>query len=548
MWILGVNGPPFGSHDPAACLVDGDGTVVAMSEEERFTRDRHSQRRPASKAVGFCLARAGIELSDVDVIATGWDMSRLVPGMFSTERELVEAMIGVSLGRATPEIVHVPHHLAHAASAFYGSTFRQAAVLVVDGNGEDESASIWRFEEGVEPKREESWPRHCSLGWAYDAASRWLGLSFLDAGKTMGLAAYGRASSLCEVPLVDTAGDDLRLALEDRAPRVAAYASHEIVEQYHDVLDSWRVVYDRIAGIDKPSRPTFALHEDPAAVLVAHSAQRLVEEGVRWLAERARSVTGLTPLCLAGGVALNCSANALLGQPVFVPPVPHDAGVALGAAWYVRPPRSRDVPMSPYLGTDLAESAPLTRDALESLSVRELATDRVAELLAEGRIGAVVEGRAEVGPRALGHRSILALPRPAAMHERVNELKNREPWRPFGPVAGLESAGRFWTDQCELNRYMVGAAPVTAAGGETAPAVVHVDGTTRPQLLRSGEAPVVEAVLDALGRDGVAPVLINTSFNDRGEPIVDDAADAVRAFRAMSLDFLVLGDRLIEPT
>lgn len=544
MWVLGVNGPPFGSHDPTACLVDGDGVVVALSEEERFSRDRHAVRQSPRLATEFCLRRAGITLSDVDVVATGWDMSRLVPAMFATERELIEFVLGQRIGQRT-EIVHVPHHLAHATSAFHASVHRSAAVLVIDGNGEDESSTIWSFREGEQPRLERSWPRYQSLGWAYDAASRWLGLSFLDAGKTMGLAAYGRAARLPAPPLAEFDAEDFRLLVEKTAPRVRDYRSHDIVEQYHDVLDCWRAIYDGIAKKGGARADSFELHHDEDAVLVSHAAQTLIEEGVGWLARQARELTGLEPLCLAGGVALNCSANALVPQPVYIPPVPHDAGVALGAAWSVRPPKHRTEPMSAFLGADLHEAPAATGQDWAGLRREELSIDRLTGLLLDGQIGAVAHGRAEVGPRALGHRSILALPRPAAVHDRVNRIKHREPWRPFGPVAGIECAGRLWTDQCDLNRYMLGAATVTATGRETAPATVHVDGTTRPQLLRGGEAPVVEAVLDELERAGSRRVLINTSFNGRGEPIVNGSAEAVRAFRSLGLDFLVVGDELV---
>jgi carbamoyltransferase len=168
----------------------------------------------------------------------------------------------------------------------------------------------------------------------------------------------------------------------------------------------------------------------------------------------------------------------------------------------------------------------------------------VAELLLDGRIGAVVEGRAEIGPRALCHRSILALPRPRSLARRLNAVKHREPWRPFGPVAAPRMAGVLWQDQAALHRYMLGAAHVTAEGDAAAPAVVHVDGTTRPQIL-DGAAPATAAVLEALERAGAPPVLVNTSFNDRGQPIVNTAHEAVATFRAMGLDFLVLEDRLV---
>jgi carbamoyltransferase len=266
---------------------------------------------------------------------------------------------------------------------------------------------------------------------------------------------------------------------------------------------------------------------------------------VGWLARHTRAVTGLPALCMAGGVALNCSTNGQLDQPLYVPPVPHDAGVALGAAWYVSPPRSPRIPFDPYRGPDAAHHSDLDLTGIERV---DLSIERVTSMLSEGRVGAVVEGRSEVGPRALCHRSVIAVPRPASIHGRLNDIKHREPWRPFGPVATVGTASRLWGERGDLTRYMVGATLVTETGALVAPAVVHADGTTRPQNLRSGEAPVVEALLGELDRQGDPAVLINTSFNDKGQPIVSTAAEAVDTLRRLKLDFLVLGDDLLLPT
>lgn len=170
-------------------------------------------------------------------------------------------------------------------------------------------------------------------------------------------------------------------------------------------------------------------------------------------------------------------------------------------------------------------------------------------MLLAGRVGAVVEGRAEVGPQALCHRSVVAVPRPASIHARLNDIKHREPLRPFGPVATVGTVSRLWGgERGDLTRYMVGATLVTETGARVAPAVVHTDGTARPQNLRGGEAPVVKALLGELHRQGNAAVLINTSFNDKGQPIVSTAAEAVDTLRTLKLDFLVLGDDLLLPT
>ncbi|WP_371539369.1 carbamoyltransferase [Streptomyces sp. NBC_00466] len=546
-WILGVNAPPAGWHDSAACLIDGNGEIVAFSEEERCNRRRHSLYRKPLGAARFCLEQAGISAADIDVVALGWDSEQLYPRRFATDAEFLEYAVGLDFGERTPEVVRVPHHQAHAASSFYASPFSRAGVLVVDGHGENESSTIWTYEDGAEPRLERTWQRTASLGYAYDAASTWLGFSFLNAGKTMGLAAYGRAAGLDVESLVDIGADDFRLAVGPLAESTGHAGADGIREQYDTTVARWRERYTRIAGADAPSAPEEALTEDPRAILVAYTAQRLIEETVSHLAALTRKTSGVDELCMSGGVALNCSTNGTLPGPLYVPPVPHDAGVALGAAWTVRPPKRRTGALSPYLGTDIhgydhtnGPGAPDTSGLLRS----DLDIDELTALLMDGHVGAVAQGRAEVGPRALCRRSIIAVPDTAAVHARVNSIKNREQWRPFAGVTRPDYGALLWEQQEHLSRYMLGAASATELGRSVAPGVVHVDGTTRPQVLRGDEAPAVGAALDGLRRSGVPPVLLNTSFNDKGEPVVNTAADAVRAFRSMDLDFLVLGDEL----
>jgi carbamoyltransferase len=548
VWVLGLNAPLAGGHDVSACLVDGSGAVVAFAEEERFSRRRHATFERPARAADFCLSTAGIGREDIDVVAFGWDAPKMSPHPFPDDVETLRIALGWTGLRRVPAVAHVQHHLAHATSAFYGSTFREAGVLVADGSGEQEATTIWRFRDGHAPVLERSWPRGDSLGFAYDAASRWLGFTFQEAGKTMGLAAYGRARGASVPDLVDFTGDTYRLRVRSLLGEVVGASvrpDYQVLwAEYEKAVSAWRSIFTEIAGAPGPTEPVQALDTDPGAVLVAHTAQVLVENTMRWLAEKTRQATGIAELCVAGGVALNCSANGLLAQPVYVPPVPHDAGVALGAAWHVCPPRARE-PLSPYLGWTVEGTLDTAGVDLDGLRREELHAGRIADLLLDGRIGAVVEGRAEAGPRALGHRSILAGPGTAEMRGRLNEVKNREPWRPFGPVAPAGFAADLWTDQGDLSRYMIGAARMTDAGRQIAPAAVHVDGTCRPQTLRGGEAPVVEAVLAAMARAGVAPVLLNTSFNDKGEPIVNTAAEAVAALHRMRLDFLALDGTLL---
>ncbi len=534
MWILGLNGPPIGWHDAAACLIDGDGNVYAMAEEERFTRVKYAIRTYPRNAARFCLDSVGIEPDDLDVVAIGWDLPRLYSRFgphwgFTSPRDFLTEGLGWTFdGRAGPELVCVPHHRAHAVSAFYASGLGSAAVLVNDGNGEDESISIYEARFGEPMVQREAWDRAHSLGFLYDAVCRAVGLTFLEAGKTMGLAAYGKASSIEPSALME--GDDV-----DFHPPFALGPAAD----YDDIIPAWERELSRLGSIPVAT-PSADLDKDEFAVRLAWSAQATVERIVPALVKHARAITGLDAVCLAGGVALNCSTNGLLEDPIYVPPVAADAGGALGAAWAVAPPRAPHGPLDPYLGLDVDTPSSLPGQ----WAAASLEPAAVVDRLLRGQIGGVAWGRAEVGPRALGHRSLIALPDDVATRDRLNTLKGRELWRPLAPIGTETSDGRFWEGPRELQRYMLGAARVTRLGEERIPATVHVDGTARAQVAEG--AGFVADVLAELGAAGADPVLINTSFNARGEPIVNTADEAVKSAEAIGVDFLVVGDALFD--
>jgi carbamoyltransferase len=538
-WVLGLNGPPIGWHDAAACLVSGDGTVVAYAEEERFNRKKHSPYEPPRHSAQFCLDTAGITLDDVDVVAYGWDLARMWPRYGHTWEgdATVDQMLGKWLGwepgSKRPEVVFVQHHHAHACSTFYASPYERATVLVNDGNGEEESISLYTASREKGPVLLRAWPRSHSLGYLYDATSRACGLSFLEAGKTMGLAAYGAARGL-------TPWDTLRFdgALFDPPFKVGENPD------YKEVVEAWLRVYEAY-GSFPVSTGSADLVGDEAAVRVAWSAQAAVEEAIARLVAFGRRETGIDELCMAGGVALNCSANGKLPEPVYVPPVPHDAGVALGAAWAVAPPSGPPSELSPYLGSAIDPSE--IGAVLEGAGLRpatDATTDAVVERLRRGLVGAIAYGRAEVGPRALCHRSLLALPDRASVRDDVNKRKGREAWRPLSPVTLASTGDRFWPRRPSLHRYMLGASQVADDHRAEVPAVVHVDGTARVQTISRDEP--VGRYLSALEDAGLPPVLINTSFNTRGEPVVNAAAEALSSAQAIGVDFLVLEDQLVD--
>jgi carbamoyltransferase len=505
-----------------------------MAEEERFTRVKHAVRTYPVHAARYCLEQAGLQPEDLDVIAIGWDLPKILPRFggvwdFATSREFLDEHLGWKFsGRGGPEFVCMPHHRAHAASAFYGSGLDAAAVLVNDGNGDDESISIFeaRFESPL--VRREVWPRSHSIGFMYEAACRAVGLSFLEAGKTMGLAAYGKARSYDPELLMQGDGVEFHPPF-DLGPE----ADHaEIIPAWEERL--------REFGPIPATTPSASLDSDELAVRIAWSAQATVESIVPALVEHARKITGLEAVCLAGGVALNCSTNGLLEGPIYVPPVSADAGGALGSAWLIAPPREPQAPLSPYLGLNV-ETPSSPPDGWQEAPLDPPA---VVERLLRDQIGAIAWGRAEVGPRALGHRSMIALPNSTAMRDRVNTLKGRELWRPLAPIGAAKLDGQYWEGPRELQRYMLGAATVTPLGRERIAGTVHVDGTARAQI--ADGAGFISDVLSALEASGADPVLINTSFNGRGEPIVNSADDAIRSAEAIGVDFLVVGDMLLD--
>lgn len=530
-YILGVNAGTATYHDAAACLIDASGAVLAYIEQERLTRVRHGvgTHMPAL-AVQECLRIAGITADQVDAVAVGWDEPRMAAAAgraweFSCPDQFLAAL---GLGGHRPSLHFVPHHQAHAASAFHASGSTAAAVVVVDGNGESEATSLWRARAGHPLVQVARWPQVYSLGHMYEAASHWLGLGKRGAGKTMGLAAYADPHTRMDPGWLRTSEHGLISILGDD-PRL----------DYEATRGRWAKQVARLAGAAAPTHPTGALPQDPAAVRVAAATQSTVEAVVGWLVGQARALTGIEQVCIAGGVGLNCAANGRLPGPVYVPPVPHDAGVALGAAWTLAVPAPGQV-LDPYTG-----GAPGPVPEPGRLSWQDVDAERVADLLEQGKVVGVCRGRSEVGPRALGHRSFLALPTDPGMRDRMNQLKGREPWRPFGPLTH-QAPDRWWEPDEHLHRYMLGAAHLTQTGAKELPAIRHQDDTTRPQHLRPGQEDLVWEVLQVLGQRGHPPVLLNTSFNGPGEPLVETAAQALACARRLGVHALVVNEAMVE--
>jgi carbamoyltransferase len=532
--VLGVNAV---FHDPAAALV-ADGETVAAAEEERFSRRKHGKAPVAfstwelpEQAMRFCLAEAGLEPAELDAVAYSYDPD-LAPhvngdvtaaeweGLRTLYARRAPLFLRTSLPGLQPATVRwVPHHVAHAASATFASGMDPCDVLVVDGRGERTSHLAGRFADGrLEALAAQALPH--SLGLLYEELTTHLGFRrSSDEYKVMAMASYGEPSSL----------DELRALV--RADGHGGFAIG-------------RVDFERLApAVTRPEDFTRA-HADLAA-----SVQRRLEEVLLDLAAWLHARTGSRDLAMAGGVALNCVANSRLWREgpyerIWVQPAAGDAGTALGAAMHVASELGDEVrPMrTAALGRGW-DDATLER-ALRTASVPyERPPDvavTVAEALARNEVVAWFQGRSEYGPRALGHRSLLADPRASANLERLNAVKGREQFRPVAPMVLDDRAAEIF-DGPLPSPFMLFTHEVRRGWAERIPAVVHVDGTARIQTVDPVEEPAVARMLARFDALTGVPVVVNTSLNTAGRPMVDDPRDALECFGSAPIDLLAIG-------
>jgi carbamoyltransferase len=574
MRILGISAH---YHDSAAALLV-DGEAICAVQEERFSRRKNDAAFPLA-AIEWCLERGGLDPEQLDAVVFYEKpmlkferiLTMALRGFPRTWRSFPRAMqsalggklwvkgiIASQLGVRANRILFCEHHRSHAAAAFLTSPSRRAAILTADGVGEWATLTVGRGEIGDSGKaridifRELRFPH--SLGMLYSTFTSYLGFPVNEGEyKVMGLAAYGQ-------PVYE----ELLRRIARRTPDggVALDLS------WFDFHEAATRSYSRklVAELGPPRKPWDAIdlqsNDGRRYADVAASVQRVLEDVLVDLARRLQEETGLDDLCLGGGVALNGVANARILREsgfrnVYVPSAPGDAGCALGAALhadrlhFAQPHRS--VPDHPYWGPDV-DPAELSRVAGEDgfatarLPEAELLR-RVADELARGRIVGWMQGRSELGPRALGNRSILAAPHDAAMRDRLNRsIKYREEFRPFAPAVPVEHADRYFElppGGARLARFMSGVFPVRPEWRDKLAAVTHVDGTARVQIVERAMAPRFHALLEAYGARTGMPVLLNTSFNLAGEPIVNLAVEGYSTFRRSGIDLLIAGDALV---
>jgi len=557
MISIGINYSQM--HDSSACI-SRDGEVLFAIAEERLSRVKHDARFP-ERSIRACLDFAGVHPAELDFVCFGWppitaavrhDLKCMIAGsqpldyvsvatlfrryMSFTRQHNGERPFLERFAATKAQFRFVDHHLAHAISAYSFSGFDDAAVLVLDGRGAWEATSLWHGRDG---KLENVWtiPWPNSLGLFYAQFTCYLGFQpYSDEWKVMGLAPYGEPEiNLREfiVPNDSPYKVSTRLVLgRDSAPLAGITA--------------------RLGPKREPESEINPHHKN-----LAFAVQDACEEAMMMLARAAIAKTGSRNLCLAGGVALNSKANGKILSSeivdrIFVQPAAGDDGVCLGAALAPYLDNGGKLPMHrmrhAYLG-----SANSDEEIEKTLRTYKLKITRVAdpaaaaaEMLADGKILGWFQGRMEFGPRALGSRSILADPRDPEMNAKVNNaVKFREWWRPFAPSILAEVADEY-IESATDSPFMILTAQVKPEKRSVIPSVTHVDGSARPQTVERDVNPLYWRLIREFGDRTGVPVVMNTSFNLRGEPIVSTPTDAIRTFFSSGMDALVIGSFVVE--
>jgi carbamoyltransferase len=541
--ILGVNAV---FHDPAAALVV-DGRVVAAAEEERFSRRKHGKQAvpfstwevPAS-AIRWCLRDAGVAPEEVDAVGYSYDPALMYdepldPGGLDQDWEYLRTLYAERAPRflasavpgLNPAVVrHVRHHVAHAASTALASPHPDAAVLVVDGRGERTSMLAGAYRDHkLDVLASQALPH--SLGLLYENLTEHLGFArSSDEYKVMAMASYGE-------------------------PRFADGLRERVYACGDGGFRTEPIAWDELAPRRRPHEETL----DPAHADLACSVQRVVEDVlldlVGWLRDRTDGDT----LCLAGGVALNCVANTRIHAEggfdrVWVQPASGDSGTALGAALSLA--ASFGEPITPMPSARLGRGwsderigATLTEAAVDYERPGDVAA-AVGDALADNQLVGWFQGRAEFGPRALGGRSLLADPRHADNLERLNAVKGREQFRPVAPMVLAERAAEIFSRGPLPSPYMLFVHDVAGSWRDRIPAVTHVDGTARIQTVDAAAEPRLHATISRFAERTGVPVVVNTSFNTAGRPMVDSPRDALEVFGSSPIDVLALGPYLVR--
>lgn len=580
MNILGISGLPHsanykmshGSPEPgelrirqgldAAATLVVDGQIVAAAAEERFTGEKQTGSFP-SGAINYCLFEGGLHIGQIDEIAHGFEfspyeqISRLDP--VSAERydavysraALLNDVQHHLPGFPAHKVHHVPHHLAHAASAYFTSGWDECLVAVVDGMGEVDSATIYHARGGKLKKLQSIAALH-SIGILYSLITLHLGFDFNgDEYKIMGLAPYGCPQKFR--PFFEKTVE----FLPNGAIRIPLLSINRTGEERDNYRASRRFLDKELGPRRRGDEDVTAHHRDIAAAL-----QECLERTMQHICGYFQKKTSLRRLALAGGVALNCTSNGSLVRSglfdeIYVQPAAGDDGTALGAALHRAAVhgeiRNHRLPV-PFFGpasssTEIASALAEYQDSINVTQFPDLAavSSEAARWIAGGKVIAWHRGRMEFGPRALGNRSILADPSHPEMRDRINAMvKKREAFRPFAPAVSLEQAHVWFEMPAGTHQpYMITTVNVREAHRQTLPAITHVNGSARVQTVSEGDNPDFHILLKEVGKITGREMLLNTSFNVKGQPMVNTAREAIATFLGTGIQALFLENHLV---
>lgn len=545
MKVLGLNGWTERGHDGGASLLV-DGKLIFSVEEERLIGRRHAYDSVPTESIKACLDYAGLTLDDIDKFVFGWDYEKIyemIGDKFISKEEMAKKLLGDS--KYAEKLEYLTHHIAHAYSAFIPSNYEKALVFVIDGQGEYMGTSLYLADRNTnEMKLLMETP--ISLGYFYAAITQQIGFRGGEEGKTMGLASYGKPVYVDALRKLIGLDEDGNLRCSFHIDKVSKDEEDATIEKWEELLST--IIPKREGKITEVDDSII-----PYANL-ARSAQDILSEIMTGIIRKYVKETHVNDVCLAGGVALNCPTSSAIEQMdevnrVFVQPAANDGGISLGAAIKGAIDMGDDVhiEMIPYLGPEYNDDE--IEKAIELKNYKYDKFDNIeeviAKLLAEGKIVANYQGRVELGPRALGNRSLLASPEKYEMLVRMNELKGREVWRPLAPAVMYDKQTDCF-DSDIFSPHMTKNFNVLNEMKNRLEAITHVDGTARIQSVTREYNELFYKIINEFYKLTDIPVVINTSFNVKGEPIVCTPMEAIVSFEKMNLDYLALGKYLIK--
>lgn len=544
MNILGVT-PPISWNQSATIIKDRK--VIAIVEEERFNGVKHSPRMIPVKSIEFCLNQAGLKYSEIDYLAIG--SRKPIYGYYLS---VIENFKNLNFIRALREagafaeyqiglirlldhlrekgfkgeVIYIPHHLAHAASTYRASGFKEANIITIDGQGEDDAGFLGYGKNG-EIKGVFKIGHQKSLGWVYSEFTNLLGFtSHSHEGKVMGLAGWGNET--------------------------LDFSEYFSVSEFeYELKPLWyQKIYEKLGPKRKRKDEITMQHKN-----IAKTVQKFTEDAGVTLAKKIYKETGIRNFCLAGGVSLNCDMNSVLAKldfvdNIFIQPASNDSGLSLGAAlecaYHLK--QNSDFEMDhAYWGPEYSDNEieEILKEAKLEYKKSENIEEEIARHLANGKIVAWCQGRTELGPRALGNRSILGNPSIKGMKDKINqEVKHREVWRPFAPSVLEEEAKNYFEDYIP-NPFMLITLTVKEDKRDLMREAMHVDNTARIQSVSKKTNPKYHKLISEFKKLTGIPVLINTSFNDEGQPIVNTPKEAIKTFYSTGIDILALGNFIL---